>query len=145
VLPDDSKDVIKALVTHRVSNTASTDLIRGKGSGLILLFHGPPGTGKTLTAESVAEEARKPLFRVTCGDIGVTPLAVEKNLKGILQICRNWDCLVLLDEAEVFLQERSLTDLNRNALVLGAYQPTLSRSSSRPLEAVSYPLHVGDV
>jgi len=40
----------------------------------------------------VAEEARKPFFRVTCGDIGVTPLAVEKNLKGILQICKNWDC-----------------------------------------------------
>lgn len=28
-----------------------------------------------------------------------------------------WDCVVLLDEAEVFLQERSLQDLQRNALV----------------------------
>jgi len=31
--------------------------------------------------------------------------------------------VVLLDEAEVFLQERSLTDLNRNALVSGTYGP----------------------
>ncbi|KAK5657158.1 hypothetical protein OQA88_3215 [Cercophora sp. LCS_1] len=36
----DTKDVVKALVTHKVANTVSTDLIRGKGSGLILLFHG---------------------------------------------------------------------------------------------------------
>ncbi|KAK1753318.1 P-loop containing nucleoside triphosphate hydrolase protein [Echria macrotheca] len=117
VLEQDTKDVIKALVTHKVKNTVSTDLIRGKGSGLILLFHGPPGTGKTLTAESVAEEAKKPLYRVTCGDIGTAPDVVERNLKGVLTLCKNWDCVVLLDEAEVFLQERSLTDLNRNALV----------------------------
>ncbi|KAL9073137.1 MAG: hypothetical protein Q9157_004870 [Trypethelium eluteriae] len=29
----------------------------------------------------------------------------------------SWDAVVLLDEAEVFLQERSLVDINRNALV----------------------------
>ncbi|KAK4446732.1 hypothetical protein QBC34DRAFT_411241 [Podospora aff. communis PSN243] len=117
VLDGDTKDVVKALVTNKVTNTVSTDLIRGKGSGLILLFHGPPGTGKTLTAESVAEEARKPLYRITCGDIGTAPNVVESNLVRLLHLCKRWDCVVLLDEAEVFLQERSLTDLNRNALV----------------------------
>jgi len=40
VLEKDTKEVIKALVTHKVKNTVSSDLIRGKGSGLILLFHG---------------------------------------------------------------------------------------------------------
>jgi hypothetical protein len=40
VLDRDTKDVVKALVTNKVTNTVSTDLIRGKGSGLILLFHG---------------------------------------------------------------------------------------------------------
>ncbi|KAF5013872.1 hypothetical protein FDECE_153 [Fusarium decemcellulare] len=117
VLHDDTKDVIKALITHRVSSSLSTDLIRGKGSGLILLLHGPPGTGKTLTAESVADQAQKLLYRVTCGDIGTQPEAVERYLTGLLRLAKLWDCVVLLDEAEVFLQERSLTDLNRNALV----------------------------
>lgn len=30
------------------------DIIKGKGTGLILLLHGSPGTGKTLTAERYA-------------------------------------------------------------------------------------------
>ncbi|KAF4889765.1 putative 26S proteasome regulatory subunit-like protein [Colletotrichum fructicola] len=117
VLPQDTKDVNKALVTHRVAHSKSSDLIQSKGRGLTLLFHGPPGTGKTLTAESVAEHARKPLYRVTCGDIGTQPEAVEQYMKQVLNRAKVWDCVVLLDEAEVFLQERSLTDLHRNALV----------------------------
>lgn len=40
VVPDDTKDVIRALVTHRVASPLSPDIIRGKGSGLILLLHG---------------------------------------------------------------------------------------------------------
>ncbi|KAF5496630.1 hypothetical protein CGCF413_v008355 [Colletotrichum fructicola] len=66
---------------------------------------------------SVAEHARKPLYRVTCGDIGTQPEAVEQYMKQVLNRAKVWDCVVLLDEAEVFLQERSLTDLHRNALV----------------------------
>ncbi|RWA10147.1 hypothetical protein EKO27_g4984 [Xylaria grammica] len=117
VIDPDSKDVIQALVTNKIQNSISTDLVRGKGSGLILLLHGPPGTGKTLTAESVAEHARKPLYRVACGDIGTKPEAVEQYLKRVLSLGKSWDCVVLLDEAEVFLQERSLEDMERNALV----------------------------
>ncbi|KAK4185574.1 AAA family ATPase [Podospora australis] len=117
VIPEDTKDVIKALITNKLDSSASTDLIRGKGSGLIVLFHGPPGTGKTLTAESVAEFAKKPLYRVTCGDVGTRPEAVEDYLRHTLDRGKRWDCVVLLDEAEVFLQERSLKDLQRNALV----------------------------
>jgi hypothetical protein len=30
-----------------------------------------------------------------------------------------WDCILLLDEADVFLAQRSKTDLDRNALVSG--------------------------
>ncbi|KAK8076081.1 hypothetical protein PG994_003353 [Apiospora phragmitis] len=58
----------------------STDIISDKGNGLIMLLHGGPGTGKTLTAESVAEIAQRPLYPVTCGDIGTEPEKVEKYL-----------------------------------------------------------------
>jgi AAA+ superfamily predicted ATPase len=83
----------------------------------ILLLHGGPGTGKTLTAESVAEIAEKPLYRVTCGDIGTEPDEVEKYLESVLNLGKIWGCVVLLDEADVFLEQRSLEDLLRNALV----------------------------
>ncbi|KAL7815085.1 hypothetical protein V8C44DRAFT_348631 [Trichoderma aethiopicum] len=93
------------------------DLIRGKGNGLVILLHGAPGTGKTLTAEAVALENSKPLFPITCGDLGFTPDKVEQSLKDIFRYAHLWDCILLLDEADVFLTRRNVTDVQRNALV----------------------------
>lgn len=56
VLPSDTKDLIMALVTNKIAADQTTDFFRGKGAGLVILFHGPPGTGKTLTAERCAWE-----------------------------------------------------------------------------------------
>src|ERR1700753_2078787 len=102
---------------HQIAAEKGTDLIDNKGNGLIMLLHGGPGTGKTFTAETVAEMAEKPLFRVTCGDIGTQPESVEKYLESVLHLGKIWGCVVLLDEADVFLEQRSLEDLQRNALV----------------------------
>jgi hypothetical protein len=117
VLPEKTKKLIRALVTKQLAVEKSTDLIKGKGNGLIILLHGGPGTGKTLTAESIAEIVQKPLYRVTCGDVGTKPEDVEKYMESVLYLGKLWDCVVLLDEADVFLQERNLQDLQRNALV----------------------------
>lgn len=111
------KDLIQALVSSQLATEENTDLIEGKGNGLILLLHGSPGTGKTLTAESVAEIAEKPLYRVTCGDVGTKAEDVEQYLESVFYLGKLWDCVVLLDEADVFLEQRSLEDLKRNALV----------------------------
>lgn len=84
VLPPQTKDLVRALVTVRSSQGGvkqglggagkRMDITSGKGNGLIMLLHGGPGTGKTLTAESVAGIAEMPLYRVTCGDIGTDSL-----------------------------------------------------------------------
>jgi len=117
VVENKTKDLIQALVSKQLLIERSTDLIEDKGNGLILLLHGGPGTGKTLTAESVAEIAEKPLYRVTCGDIGIKAEDVEKYLESVLHLGKIWGCVVLLDEADVFLEQRTLEDLARNALV----------------------------
>ncbi|KAM7203902.1 hypothetical protein V8F33_001873 [Rhypophila sp. PSN 637] len=125
VLPKRTKSLVKALVMVRKQMLGQSDLkmglkgksddiIAGKGSGLIMLLHGGPGTGKTLTA---AELAEMPLYSVTCGDIGTSPEAVEKYLNTVLHLGKKWNCVLLLDEADVFLEERSLSDLERNSLV----------------------------
>lgn len=127
VLPPETKDLVRALVTVRTSQRGvkqglgvagkRTDITHGKGNGLIMLLHGGPGTGKTLTAKSVAELAEMPLYRVTCGDIGTNAEAVEKYLNTVLHLGKTWNCVLLLDEADVFLEERSMADLQRNSLV----------------------------
>ncbi|KAI0908788.1 hypothetical protein F4823DRAFT_597286 [Ustulina deusta] len=124
VLPKRTKNLVKALVMVRKPTSENSgvqiglkrkrdDIITGKGGGLIMLLHGGPGTGKTLTAEL----AEMPLYSVTCGDIGTSPEAVEKYLNSVLHLGKKWNCVLLLDEADVFLEERSLQDLERNSLV----------------------------
>lgn len=82
-----------------------------------MLYSGPPGVGKTLTAESVAEKMNVPLYMLTAGDLGYDPTSVEIKLQGILELCSRWNAILLLDEADVFLEERSLHELERNKLV----------------------------
>lgn len=131
VLPEDHKQIVRALVkTHaRGPRSASgekdiparqMDLVKGKGKGLIILLHGVPGVGKTSTAECVAAHTNRPLFPITCGDIGgQTPREVETNLESYFDLARKWGCVLLLDEADVFLGERTKGDILQNSLVSG--------------------------
>ena len=148
----------------------AADYIRGKGEGQIILLHGPPGTGKTLTAgmptgaaviheadnvlESVAEYTEKPLLTITGADLGENPYALEKNLLQFFRNATKWDAIVLIDEADIYLERRSVNDLHRNSIVSGmhylarhAYQPTKANSysslpsSSRLLSRHPIPYH----
>lgn len=116
-IEEQSEELVNALVNNKINADKATDTVMGKGNGLILLLHGGPETWKTLTAESVAEIAEKPRYRVTCGDIGTDPRQVEEYLQKVFHLGKIWDCVVLLDEADVFLEQRTLADLTRNALV----------------------------
>ncbi|KAF9874035.1 hypothetical protein CkaCkLH20_08407 [Colletotrichum karsti] len=104
---------------NKGSSTFDLDLIKGKGRGLVILLHGAPGVGKTATAEAVAAETRRPLFPITCGDLGFSPNAVDKSLRDIFRYAHLWNCILLLDEADVFLTQRDRGggNLERNALV----------------------------
>lgn len=75
-----------------------------------------PGVGKTSTAECVADKTKRPLFPITCGDIGESAIEVEKNLHHNFLLAHKWGCVLLLDEADIFLAKRSKNDLRRNAV-----------------------------
>ncbi|KAK9425272.1 putative AAA+ ATPase domain-containing protein [Seiridium unicorne] len=115
------RSVIESLMkTHfgkDKSERRQFDLIKDKGKGIILLLHGVPGVGKTSTAETVADFYNKPLLPITCGDLGLSPAEVETNLQNSFQLAQAWDCVLLLDEADIFLAERSRENIERNALV----------------------------
>jgi hypothetical protein len=124
------KDMIRALVeehqghseedtdAERQENVQVRDLVTDKGRGLVLLLHGPPGVGKTLTAETIAEATGKPLFVVSVAEIGLDASKAERNLEQLFYLAGRWESVLLVDEADVFLESRTqVSDPNRNALV----------------------------
>jgi len=118
VLPQSRKRMIKALVKHTNANDGFHDLVQGKGEGTCFLLHGEPGTGKTLTAEAIAEYLKVPLYSISMGTLGTTADELERRLSEILQLSARWNALVLLDEADSFLEARSSSSpLERNAMV----------------------------
>jgi SpoVK/Ycf46/Vps4 family AAA+-type ATPase len=89
----------------------------GKGQGLILLLSGPPGTGKTLTAEAVADKTRRPLYYLQAEDLGTNAAFLGPKIKKVFEMATEWNAVILLDEADVFMAERSPADIARNELV----------------------------
>ena len=126
-LPDGHKRTLESLVERHFNNKIAVveqgkrsvdfDFVQGKGLGLVVLLHGSPGTGKTSTAEAIAAKYAKPLLPITCGNLGIDAERVEENLTENFALAQAWDCIVLLDEADVFLAKRAQGDLKRNALV----------------------------
>ncbi|KAI0126120.1 hypothetical protein BJ170DRAFT_725951 [Xylariales sp. AK1849] len=102
VLDSSIKKTVQALVsTHSEKREGFDDIVKGKGQGLVCVLHGPPGVGKTLTA----------------GDLGVTSSDLDHQLTRIMDMTSTWRAVLLIDEADVFLERRSLHDLHRNAMV----------------------------
>ncbi|KAJ6438231.1 AAA family protein [Purpureocillium lavendulum] len=118
VMDEEKKELILAFAQSQVKyKDAFDDVISGKGKGIIMLLSGGPGIGKTLTAESVAEEMRVPIYAMSAGDLGSSAYDVEENLSKILSMVANWDAVLLLDECDVFLEERTPQDMERNRIV----------------------------
>ncbi|KAF2209166.1 hypothetical protein CERZMDRAFT_70316 [Cercospora zeae-maydis SCOH1-5] len=132
-LKDDYKKMLLAVVnSHRgtlrsaeaapedakASLPRSLDVIEGKGKGLAILLHGPPGVGKTLTAESIALATGRSLLTVSVAEIGTAADWAEDRLNIFFVLAARWGAILLVDEADVFLEERTQNDgANRNALV----------------------------
>ncbi|KAI9742742.1 MAG: hypothetical protein M1818_003471 [Claussenomyces sp. TS43310] len=125
VLPNDKLELVKALVhkytsskkASKLETTWAADPIPNKGEGQIFLLHGPPGAGKTFTAESVAEYTSRPLLSLTCGDIGTDEDEVEEALSNWFKLAEIWGAVMLIDEADVYLERREVNELKRNGLV----------------------------
>ena len=115
---EDLKELILGIATAQSQKLDQfDDIVSGKGQGIIMQLSGPPGVGKTLTAECVAEVMRVPLYAMSAGELGISAEKVERSLKDILRMIPKWGAVLLLDEADVFMEARTATDLMRNELV----------------------------
>lgn len=118
ILPEIQKNMVRALVsTHDRGKMMFDDIIAGKGQGMTILLHGAPGLGKTLTAESVAEHLKRPLYALTAADFSEKLAVTEKRLSDVFDLTAHWGAVLLIDEADVFLAQRTFADVERNAIV----------------------------
>ncbi|KAG0559702.1 hypothetical protein KC19_10G124600 [Ceratodon purpureus] len=125
VLSDPSrKQMLLALVSEYLRSPGDgdevvqkLDPISNKGDGCIFLCYGPPGTGKTLTAESMAEKLHRPLWSISVFELGTNAKELETNLIEILDIASQWRAVLLLDEADIYMEKRtSQGDPKRTAM-----------------------------
>jgi AAA+ superfamily predicted ATPase len=69
-----------------------------------------------LTAESLSEKLRCPLWCLSISELGITPATLETMLLRVMDVAASWGALLLLDEADIFLERRTTSDLTRNAM-----------------------------
>ncbi|KAM0279384.1 hypothetical protein ACHAQH_004649 [Verticillium albo-atrum] len=105
VLPEERlftkiSQVHKRAREKKVDTTWSADFVEGKGEGLTMLLHGRPGVGKTYT-------------------VGVKPEDIEENLLKWFKLAEAWGVVMLIDEADIYMEQRQVQDIARNHLVAG--------------------------
>ncbi|GCB17690.1 ATPase family AAA domain-containing protein 3B [Aspergillus awamori] len=112
-------EIIKALSDRQIKtqNPWSADFIKDKGEGVVVLLHGPPGVGKTYTVESIAMNTGRPLISLTIADLGTKEESIETHLTSWFALAQKWRAILLLDEADIFLERREHKDIARNGIV----------------------------
>lgn len=159
VMEDGRRRLIKALAkNYQIDYDQSdqpahkpwvADFVDGKGEGKIFLLHGKPGVGKTYTAgisrrnapissqcvltgiECIAAYTKRPLLSLTISDIGTEASEAETSLNGYFLRATRWNAILLIDEADIYMERRENADLARNSLVSG-----ISTIHSLPLSSL---------
>ncbi|TWU71120.1 hypothetical protein ED733_001833 [Metarhizium rileyi] len=104
VMPEDRKRLIKAIVQKY------TDPRFTPGKSV-------QTWGADFIEKCISELIGRPLLSLTCADFGIDEIMMEKNLSRWFQLAESWGAVMLLDEADVWLERRMISDLKRNTLV----------------------------
>ncbi|KAK8128119.1 AAA family ATPase [Apiospora sp. TS-2023a] len=130
-LEREKKEMLESMVLG-ARRTAASHI----SSSPVILFHGQPGVGKTFAAEAVAELAQMALLRITPRKIGSTVQDVQNLVTSTLALTRCWDCVLLLKQADIYLEPRNTSDVFSNAVanefnnLIDAYKGIIVLTSS---------------
>lgn len=114
ILPSSHRDLLDVLTSNLDAFVG--DIIEGKSAGNVILCKGIAGVGKTLSAECYSEIIERPLYSIHAGNLGTTASQIDKSLQEIFQRSERWNCVLLLDEADVFVVQRG-SNIEQNAIV----------------------------
>jgi hypothetical protein len=140
---EDRKTMIKGLVykftdpkfaSANKKQVWAADYIKGKGDGQIFLLYGRSVLIRLLLHQTTSQRSTltpnrmhcgvtgRPLLALTCGDIGTDDDSIEKKLQVWLKLARRWGAVMLIDEADVFLEKRMEADLKRSVICFSCGQ-----------------------
>jgi hypothetical protein len=69
--------------------------------------------------ECAAEATGRPLILLTIADIGLDEKKIEEQMTKWFNLAERWGAILLIDEADIFLERRRGADIARNGLVSG--------------------------
>ena len=93
-------------VSSRYEISRMVQALKARAHGT-LCFYGPPGTGKTALAEHIATSLAKPLLIRQASDLMSKYIGeTEQNMAAMFHEAEAEDAVLLLDEADSFLQDR---------------------------------------
>ncbi|KAJ5808882.1 ATPase AAA-type core [Penicillium riverlandense] len=145
-IPSKTKTLLSSLAKSRLGLVPAVpfdDGIDGKGRGLNILLHGPTGVGKTFTVEATSERFHLPLYSISAGELAVDggdSSALEQQLEHIFKIAKHFNAVLLLDEADAFLEQRTSYHGIHNRLVtiflrkMEYYQGVLFLTTNRKIQ-----------
>ena len=102
-------DLLLARCRHREQlASAGGSALAQLSPGVRALFKGPSGTGKTLAARALATRLALPLYRVDLASVVDKYIGeTEKNLERVFAQAEALDVLLLLDEGDALLAQRT--------------------------------------
>ncbi|CAG7985873.1 unnamed protein product [Penicillium salamii] len=163
-IPPETKTLLLSLAKTRlglIPTLRFDDVIDGKGQGFNILLKyvgkasilsrlpnltcisGPPGVGKTFTVEATSEYFKLPLYSISAGELVVNhgdSNALEQQLETVFKIAKHFNAVLLLDEADAFMEQRTSYHDTHNRLVtiflrkLEYYQGILFLTSNRGIQ-----------
>jgi hypothetical protein len=74
------------------------------------------------TLEMTAEHTHRPLLNISTGELGKYEYYIEAALKRLLTLAQTFRAIVLIDEADVFLEARHKDQIMQNNLVASKAQ-----------------------
>ncbi|MCJ7800045.1 MAG: AAA family ATPase [Polaromonas sp.] len=99
-------DLAMLNVVSRFEISRIVQALKSRGHGT-LCFYGPPGTGKTALAEHVAQALEQPLLIKQASDLMSKYVGeTEQNMAAMFREAEAEKAVLLLDEADSFLQDR---------------------------------------
>ncbi|KAK9847085.1 AAA+ ATPase domain [Penicillium brevicompactum] len=145
-IPSETKTILLSLAKTRLGMIPTVpfdDIIDGKGQGFNILLNGPPGVGKTFTVEATSEYFKLPLYSISAGELVVNhgdSNALEQQLETVFKIAKHFNAVLLLDEADAFMEQRTSYHDTHNRIVtiflrkLEYYQGILFLTSNRGIQ-----------